>query len=161
MMNVFTVRQGSKRFIWTALLLLGLVSGAGAAEEHTGGIPDVMAPPLPQSSPSFATDWVDQIHSTLKMYQANYPTSNFVPYLESIQRVKDKAGQGDRQGVRADMTTFFKMLSTRAHKMNEVAAEELSNFSQMVAPMDEYAIPAPRSGVTQYGTELPPLGTYQ
>jgi hypothetical protein len=161
MMSVSTLRRGSERVGWAALVLISVMSGAVAAEERTGGIPDIMAAPLPQSRPRFATDWVDQIHSTLEMYKANYPASNFVPYLESIRRVKDGAGRGDRQGVRADMTTFFKMLATRAHGMNEVAADELTNFSEMVAPMHEYDITAPRSGAMKYGRESPPLGTYR
>jgi hypothetical protein len=63
--------------------------------------------------------------------------------------------------VKMEMGSFFKMLATRANGINEIAADELTNFAQMVAPIQEYGISVPRSGSSQYGSEVPSSGSSQ
>jgi hypothetical protein len=41
------------------------------------------------------------------------------------------------------MNRFFRMLQGRAHGINDVAADELFNFSVMVTPVQEYGISVP------------------
>jgi hypothetical protein len=141
-------------------VLLSVLTGEVGAEERMGRIPDILTAPAPPS-PGLSTDWVDQIGNMLEVYKTNYPKSNFAPYLDTIRRVKVDANQGDRGAVRTEMVAFFKMLATRAHGINEVAADELTNFAQMVTPMEEYRISVPRSGASQYGTETTASGTIQ
>jgi len=68
--------------------------------------------------------------------------------------VGDALSRGDRRAVKVEMGAFFKMLATRSHGINEGAADELSNFAQMVTPIEEYGISVPKSGAEQYGSEL-------
>jgi hypothetical protein len=99
--------------------------------------------------------WVDDIRSSLAMYKKNYPTSNFAPYLKKLDRAEDAVGRGDRKNVKGEMGGFFKMLATRAHGISDVAADELTNLAQMAAPIEEYGITVPKSGSSQYGSEVP------
>jgi hypothetical protein len=139
---------------WTALSLFSLVLLAGATEPTTGGIPDIMAaPPSPASQP-IAAGWVQEIQNSVQTYKSSYPSSNFEPYLKKLTLVQEGARHGDRHVVQTEMGAFFKMLARRAHGINEVAAEELTNFAQMVTPMEEYGISVPRSGASQYGEEI-------
>jgi hypothetical protein len=41
------------------------------------------------------------------------------------------------------MNKFFRMLQSRAHGINDVAADELYNFAVMVTPIQEYGISVP------------------
>jgi hypothetical protein len=41
------------------------------------------------------------------------------------------------------MGNWFKMLRSRAHGINDVAADELFNFAVMVTPLEEYGISVP------------------
>ncbi|MER3423661.1 MAG: hypothetical protein C4293_10925 [Nitrospiraceae bacterium] len=63
--------------------------------------------------------------------------------------------------VKVEMGGFFKMLANRDHGINEGAADGLSNFAQMVAPIQEYRISVPKSGAEQYGSEVPSSGPAQ
>ena len=63
--------------------------------------------------------------------------------------------------VKGEMGSFFKMLATRVNGISDVAAEELTNFAQMVAPIQEYGISVPRSGSSQYGSEVPSSASSQ
>lgn len=90
-----------------------------------------------------ASTWVDEIGNSLTFYKANYPTSNFEPYLEKVSMVREALGRDDRQAVRTEMNKFFSMLRTRAHGINDVAADELFNFCLMVTPIQEFGISVP------------------
>jgi hypothetical protein len=128
-------------------VLLVWVPAVGA-EEPSRDIPDILsAPPAPTAHAADAA-WVDEIQNSLRSYQVGYPNSNFDPYLSQLGQVREAVQRGDRQLVKTEMTAYFKMLGKRAHGVTDVAAEELSNFAQMVAPMEEYGITVPRSGAS-------------
>jgi hypothetical protein len=138
-----------------------------------GGIPDIMEvqpsmqrdAPVVMTAPAQATSaqatWVDEIKNSLGVSKANYPSSNFAPYQTKLNLVGDAVSRGDRRAVKMDMGSFLKMLATRAHGINEGAADEPSNFAQMVTPIQEYGISVPRSGAGQYGSEVPSSGSSQ
>ena len=146
-------------------LMFGASMGAGsvnAAEQPPGeGIPDIMAT---QSSMiqrdasvtgnSAQSTWLREISNSLDAYTVTYPSSNFAPYQTKLNVVGDALSRGDRRAVKVEMGAFFKMLATRSHGINEGAADELSNFAQMVTPIEEYGISVPKSGAEQYGSEL-------
>src|SRR5215831_7412168 len=89
------------------------------------------------------TTWVDEINNSLSFTAANYPGSNWEPYKQKIGLVHDAVGRGDTQAVKKEMGKWFKMLRQRDHDINEVAADELYNFSLMVTPIQEYGISVP------------------
>lgn len=97
------------------------------------------------------TTWVDEIGNSLAFTAANYPLSNWEPYQQKIRVVHDAVGRGDNQVVKAEMGKWFKMLRQRDHGINEVAADELYNFSLMVTPIQEYGISVPAGGPAGLG----------
>lgn len=88
-------------------------------------------------------NWVDEITNSLTFYKTTYPTTNFDPYVEKLNQVKNALAQGDQRTVRVEMTKWFKMLRNRDHGINDVAADELLNFATMVTPIQEYGISVP------------------
>ncbi len=139
---------------------------ANAAELPSGGgIPEFMgAPPSadsmvrPVDAPLTAT-WVNELKNALAIYKTKYPTSNFDAYINKLTLVEGAVSRGDRRVVKVEMGAFFKMLGNRASGINESAAEELSNFAQMVTPVREYGISIPRSSAEQYGADVPSSGS--
>ena len=97
------------------------------------------------------TSWVDEINNSLSFTAANYPGSNWEPYKQKIGIVHDAVGRGDNQAVKKEMGKWFKMLRQRDHGINEVAADELYNFSLMVTPIQEYGIAVPAGGPVGLG----------
>ena len=97
------------------------------------------------------TSWVDEINNSLSFTAANYPNSNWEPYQHKIRLVHDAVGRGDNQAVKMEMGKWFKMLRHRDHGINEVAADELYNFSLMVTPIQEYGISVPAGGPVGLG----------
>ena len=148
-----------RRTVLTSLLLMPwipiLASQAGELASG-GGIPEFLkAPqssnhnaPITVGTPAQA-GWVDEIRNSLGMYKTNYPASNFAPYVAKLDLVRDAVDRGDRRVVKTEMAAFFKMLAKRDHGISDVAADELTNFSQMVTPIEEYGIAVPRSGAGQ------------
>ncbi|WP_447972960.1 hypothetical protein [Nitrospira sp. Kam-Ns4a] len=92
--------------------------------------------------------WIDEIVTSMNFYKANYPTSNWEPYHQKLNVVREALGKGDQKTVKLEMGRFFRMLQTRAHGVNDVAADELYNFALMVTPIQEYgiAVPTPAPG---------------
>jgi len=145
--------------LFTSLLVMPwvpiLASEAGELPSG-GGIPEfIKAPqssdhnaPITVGTPAQA-GWVEEIRNSLGMYKTNYPTSNFAPYAAKLDLVRDAVGRGDRRAVKTEMGAFFKMLAKRDHGISDIAADELTNFSQMVTPIEEYGIAVPRSGAGQ------------
>lgn len=140
-----------------------------AADQLSGaGIPEIVGtqpsvqPELPpvRSAPAQST-WIDEIRNSLSVYKANYPASDFAPYLTKLDLVRAALGRGDRRAVKVEMDVFFRMLAKRDHGISDVAADELTNFAQMVTPLEEYRISVPRSAAGQYGTEVPRSGSAQ
>ena len=97
------------------------------------------------------TIWVDEINNSLSFTAANYPGSNWEPYKQKIGIVHDAVDRGDNQAVKKEMGKWFKMLRQRDHGINEVAADELYNFSLMVTPIQEYGISVPAGGPAGLG----------
>ena len=93
-----------------------------------------------------AGTWVDEITNSLTFYKAGYPASNFDPYFEQLARVGDGLNREDQQIVKVEMDQFLKMLLTRAHGINEVAANELYNFAFGVRPTEQQNTSAAISG---------------
>ena len=97
------------------------------------------------------TTWVDEINNSLSFTASNYPGSNWEPYKQKIGMVHDAVGRDDNQAVKTEMGKWFKMLRHRDHGINEVAADELYNFSLMVTPIQEYGIAVPAGGPVGLG----------
>lgn len=97
------------------------------------------------------TTWVDEIGNSLHVYQTNYPTSNWEPYSHKLDVVKQAVTSGDQKTVKSEMGKWFKMLRVREHGINDVAADELFNFSLLVTPIQDYGISVPTSGGTEIG----------
>lgn len=87
--------------------------------------------------------WVDDINTSLNFYKTNYPGSNWEPYSQRLQVVKEAMGRGDTKMVKNEMGKWFKMLRTRDQGIHDVAADELFNFALMVTPIQEYGITVP------------------
>lgn len=88
-------------------------------------------------------NWVDEITNSLAFYKTNYPASNWDPYQQKLSLVHEAVNRGDQRTVKGEMNKFFRMLQSRAHGINDVAADELYNFSVMVTPIQEYGISVP------------------
>lgn len=88
-------------------------------------------------------NWIDEITNSLAFYKTTYPTTNFDPYVQKLDQVKDAVSRGDQRTVRVEMSRWFKMLRNRDHGINDVAADELLNFAAMVTPIQEYGISVP------------------
>lgn len=76
------------------------------------------------------TTWADELLNMVKFEQATYPTNDFDPYLAQVDRIRRGLSRNDHQIVRAETDRFLKMLVGRAHGINDVAADELYNFTQ-------------------------------
>ena len=87
--------------------------------------------------------WVDELANSLKNYKGTYPASNFDAYTEKLSKVRTALDSGNKEKVRAEMGALLQMLRTRAHGINDIAADELFNHSLMVAPIQEYRISIP------------------
>jgi len=87
--------------------------------------------------------WADQLENSLNTYKTMYPASNFDSYTASLGTVKRALSAGKKEVVRAQMGVWLKMLRTRSHGINDVAADELFHYSVMVAPIQEYRISVP------------------
>lgn len=87
--------------------------------------------------------WVDDINTSLNFYKTSYPGSNWEPYSQRLQVVKEAVGRGDAKTVKTEMGKWFKMLRTRDQGIHDVAADELFNFALMVTPIQEYGISVP------------------
>lgn len=95
-----------------------------------------------------ASAWVDELSNSIVFYKATYPTTNFAPYEQKLSTVRDAVGKGDKAVVRKEMGAWLQMLRARAHGIHDVAADELFNFSLMVAPIEEYGISVPQGSPT-------------
>ena len=87
--------------------------------------------------------WVDEITTSLTFYQTNYPAAGWESYNQRLAIVKGAVARGDSPTIRKEMGKWFKMLRAREHGIQDVAADELFNFSLMVTPIQEYGISVP------------------
>lgn len=99
------------------------------------------------------TTWIDEIANSVSFYKTNNPTSNWEPYSQKVELVRDALHRGDQRTVKVEMGRLFTMLRTRDHGISDVAADELFNFALMVTPIQEYgiAVPAPPGGGGELG----------
>jgi len=114
------------RFLWAVLTVCAIVGVAGLN--------------------AWAQTWVDELSGSLSFYATNYPGSNWQPYQDKLNLVRDAVNRGDQRIVRTEMTKWFKMLRQRDYGINDVAADELFNFGLMVTPIQEYNISVPTAG---------------
>ncbi len=128
-----------------ALIPWFLVLPANAADQSPGaGTPSQETKQA--FTEGFATAqgiWVDELANSLKNYKATYPASNFDAYTEKLSKVRTALDSGNKEKVRAEMGVVLKMLRTRAHGINDVAADELFNYWVMVTPIAEYRVSVP------------------
>ena len=112
--------------------IVGLLSAVGVAKAQAG--------------------WVDDIANSVSFYKANYPGPHWDAYQQRLALVKTAVQNGDQRAVKVEMGKWFKMLRQRDHGISDVAADELFNFSLMVAPIQEYgiAVPAPAGGMGEF-----------
>lgn len=87
--------------------------------------------------------WTDEIANSLAFYKGSYPNFNWDPYQQKLTVVREAIARGDQRTVQAEMGKWFKMLRNRDHGINDVAADELFNFTVMVTPIQEYGISVP------------------
>ncbi|BFU94089.1 MAG: hypothetical protein NTNFB02_08110 [Nitrospira sp.] len=86
---------------------------------------------------AFATGpWVEEIWTMMSFEKNTYPASNFDPYFAQLKVIRDGVANHDQQSVRTETDRFLKMLSTREHGINDVAADEIYNFVLAVKPAD-------------------------
>ncbi len=101
------------------------------------GVALLMGTALAQST------WVDEINGSLNFYKTSYPGSNWEPYSQRLQTVKEAVDRGDTKTVKSEMGKWFKMLRARDQGIHDVAADELFNFAVMITPIQEYGITVP------------------
>jgi hypothetical protein len=141
---------GAVAAVATLMVVLG-ASNAGATNADQ---------PRGSESPAASTDnsprqanWISEIRNAVAIQKQSNPESNFGPYLKSLNAADEGLARGDKQTVRKEMSSFFQMLSK--HKgINEGSATELTNFAQMVAPVQEFGIAIPRSTADEYSTTV-------
>lgn len=85
------------------------------------------------SGSAWATEtWADEIVTATTFYKTSYPAGDWGPYFEKLNKVKEGIGRGDEQIVKVEMDQFMKMLAGRAYGINDVAADELYNYTVKV-----------------------------
>ena len=146
-----------------ALVVIPTLVALAIEREPGTGIPEILQQSAPVQQDLHETNddarqgtWVQQITNSVNMYQTTYPASNFTPYLEKLTVVRDAVRNGDRRLVKGQMTAFFTMLAKRSHGIDQAPAEELSNLSRMVAPLEEYGIAVPKTAAETHGAMFIP-----
>lgn len=89
------------------------------------------------------TTWIDDIANSVSFYKTNYPNPNWESYSHELRVLRHAIEREDKQAVKIEMNKWLQMLRHRDHGIHEVAADELFNFSLMVAPVQEYGIAVP------------------
>lgn len=78
--------------------------------------------------------WVDDVWNMVIFEKANYPQSDFAPYLHKLDRIRAGLDRDDQQIAKVETDRFLKMLLDRRHGINDVAADEIYNFTLSVRP---------------------------
>lgn len=78
--------------------------------------------------------WVDEVWNMVTFEQASYPSSDFAPYLQKLDRIRAGLERGDQQIAKTETDRLLKMLLDRRHGINDVAADEIYNFVLSVRP---------------------------
>ncbi|MEP7150675.1 MAG: hypothetical protein ABI856_03110 [Nitrospira sp.] len=78
--------------------------------------------------------WIDDVQNMVAFEKANYPSSDFAPYFQKLDRIRTDLDRGDQQAAKMETDRFLKMLMDRRHGINDVAADEIYNFTLSVRP---------------------------
>lgn len=78
--------------------------------------------------------WVDDVWNMVMFEKANYPQSDFSPYLQSLDRIRAGLDREDQRIATVETDRFLKMLLDRRHGINDLAADEIYNFVMSVRP---------------------------
>jgi hypothetical protein len=106
----------------------------------------LLATAAPTERVSPPVTWLDDLEGRLKTYfTKKYPSYNFSPYTQELDRIRGAVSLGDRWGAKREMGVFLKMLAIRAYGLGDDAAEELAVLSQQMMPDEEFAIVYPGS----------------
>ena len=106
----------------------------------------LLATAAPTERVSPPVTWVDDLEGRLTTYfTKKYPSYNFSPYTQELDRIRGAISLGDRWGAKREMGVFLKMLAIRAYGLGDDAAEELAGLSQQMMPDEEFAIVYPGS----------------
>lgn len=90
--------------------------------------------------------WIDDVWNMVAFEKATYPTSDFAPYFQKIDRIKAGLERGDQHVAKTETDRLLKMLLDRRHGINDVAADEIYNFVISTRPSrsnDSTALSAP------------------
>ena len=106
----------------------------------------LLATAAPTERVSPPVTWLDDLEGRLTTYLTKkYPSYNFSPYTQKLDRIRGAVNLGDRWGAKREMGEFLKMLAIRAYGLGDDAAEELAGLSQQMMPDEEFAIVYPGS----------------
>jgi hypothetical protein len=106
----------------------------------------LLAAAAPADRPSPPPSWADDLKHRLSTYfKKKYPSYDFTPYAQELDRVRGDIGRGDRWAIKREMGVFLKMLASRAYGLGDDAAEELTVLAQQTMPAEEFAIVYPKS----------------
>lgn len=90
--------------------------------------------------------WLDDLEHKLTTYfTKKYPSYDFSPYAQELDRIRGALSLGDRWAAKREMGVFLKMLTIRAYGLGDDAAEELAVLSQRMMPDEEFGIVYPGS----------------
>ena len=107
----------------------------------------LLATAAPTERRSPPVTWLDDLEHRLTTYfTKKYPTYDFSPYAQELDRIRGAVSLGDRWGSKREMGVFLKMLAIRAYGLGDDAAEELAVLSQRIMPDEEFGIVYPGSG---------------
>ena len=106
----------------------------------------LLAAAAPAERPSTPPTWADDLEHRLSTYlKKKYPSYDFTPYTQELDRVRGAVSRGDRWAIKREMGVFLKMLASRAYGLGDDAAEELTILAQQTMPAEEFAIVYPGS----------------
>ena len=106
----------------------------------------LLATAAPTERVSPPATWLDDLEGRLTTYfTKKYPSYNFSPYTQKLDRIRGATRLGDQWGAKREMGEFLKMLAIRAYGLGDDAAEELAVLSQQMMPDEEFAIVYPGS----------------
>jgi len=88
-------------------------------------------------------DWCEEVASSLIVSKSAYPTSNFDPYQERVNVLRDAFGRGDQNTLKETVDQLFTMLRIRANGIDGMAADELYSYWHLILPIENLMVPMP------------------
>lgn len=80
--------------------------------------------------------WIDDVWNMVTFEKVSYPSSDFAPYFQKLDRIRTGLERGDQQIAKMETDRFLKMLADRRHGINDVAADEIYNYVLSVRPTE-------------------------